>query len=95
LNCFECLDHSHIIRAPSLELRIGSCVPVRGTFANRFVQIRQKIRREQRTSKLEERTGKKISIVFKGERNVKGERRTAKDMSKEDKRVKKMKGQER
>ena len=34
------MSHSHRIRYPNKEPRIGSYVPVRGTFSNRFVLIR-------------------------------------------------------
>lgn len=48
------MKHSHIIRHPRGEPRIGSREPVRGTFANRFVEIRITIRRNKRTGETEE-----------------------------------------
>jgi hypothetical protein len=37
--CRQCLEHSHIILLKGDEPRIGSRVPIRGTFANWFVVI--------------------------------------------------------
>jgi hypothetical protein len=43
-------SHSHRIRWLTGEPRIGSRVPIRGTFAYRFSQIREEIRGNKRTT---------------------------------------------